>query len=860
MRLNRVLQTTAAIGITVAATIFTISCGEDGAEGKPGTGCTITGSEVPYTVICNNEVKGQLVDGVSQGQAANGATGPQGQGCSATQSGSYVAVICGGGEPVILDACNATSSGRETIITCGATTVGLCDVTVFDPFKQYCPLTGGAPSSMTAVCGPQKEVYDAQKDYCGFESLEAVEEGTPKVLPLCADVVPKTATAADKPNEADTTAGVAGSPWELVSASVYSGDDAWKTGREYCGVTRGLKAGKTSLDTAANIVETKAKAVPIICGADTVKINEGEWQSKYCGYGSAQSLSKSILTDACGSGAGPSADAYGKKYCAMKAITNKYTDTASTYCLTGTAPDQVKMTLNKLDDKQITVLSETDYLKQYCGYEDAAAAATGTKIRITGGLCDYGTDGATPASVGPNAENTGNTWKNEFCQGIKGKPGKTKLSLVAAGGFSDNFSVYCFPDTTSSAFSDSLASSAVAETSRLNEGSWKDEYCGFTSKANVTANKFSILSDKTCDYDDSDNLIEVGPNAVNPSGASSWKNEFCQGIKGKPGKTKLVGVTGTNYRPNIGVYCIADTAISSSLVAIDAAPAEARLNDGEWKDQYCGFDDADAVTAATLSIRTGTCDYESNGTALTIIGPNAAGVSATATTWAAEFCQARKKGVDSTSITGLTGVSDWAGLSKVYCPADTTGIITVDFSDVVNAVLEMPLNDLEGIAINKGKWNDEYCGFASREAFSKLADPDVAYNATSNPRVGEFSRLTGTCDKNSSGTAFTASTGWLGPNAATLAATGSTTAWPNQFCQVTDRSSPKTSITKSTKEGNYCVSDEVDWREATPDRRLNANTWKGQYCFADFEIGTCTGGLEGNTSKKSTDPDKCVRR
>jgi len=860
MRLNRVLQMTAAIGMTVAATIFTISCGEDGAEGKPGTGCEVRGTD-PYRVFCNGEDKGPLLSGVNPGQAPNGQTGPRGQGCNAVPNGNFISLDCGG-ESVTLDACDATSSGRQTIIRCGSTTVGLCDVEVFDPSKEYCPVTSGAVSSINTVCGPDEAKYNPQEEYCGFTSEAEIEEGIPVVLPLCAAKVPITASASNKPNEAELNS--AGDKWVLKTAN------AANKGKEYCEVTRALKTGG-SLAKEGDVEETMALGTPIICGADTVKINENEWKGEYCGYASASSSAKSILTDACGTGAGPSEQAYGKKYCSMKAINHKYTDTTGTRCLQGTITtvsssstsatvtytDTSSVTLNRLDNKQTTVLSETDYLKQYCGYEDASAISSITsgsttttvikQSRLTGSLCDYDASGLNPASVGPNALQTGTpTWRNEYCQGIKAS-GKTKLVGVSTSTYRDNVGVYCIPDTAGT----TTVLTAGPE-ARINEGRWSDEYCAYSDKTDLS--KFAI-EDGTCDYDGSGSASSVGPNAVETSGTASWKNEFCQAIKDKPGKTKIVGITGTTYYANKDVYCVADTSTSYTASIGGNFPPEARLNAGnEWKDQYCGFARAADMTSSpkVLSILTGTCDYDSSGTLSGIKAPNAVGT----TTWAAQYCQARTKDNDSTTVVGLiSSASTWTDLVKIYCPGDTTGLTV---QRVADSLLALDASSLEAITINKGKWNNEYCGFESRADFSVLKDPSSDYNSTSNPRVGKFSRLTGTCDKPSTGS-FTAATRWVGPNAATLAAGGGTTAWPNQYCKVMDRSSPKTTISKSQKDDMYCVDDETDWRDAGSDKRLNEGTWKGQYCFADNAISTCSGGLVGNTSKKSTDSDKCTR-
>jgi len=863
MRLNRVLQMTAAIGITVAATIFTISCGEDGAEGNPGTGCTLKGSDVPYTVVCNGVEVGPFLGGADGDQPPpnTGNAGTNGKGCYGVKDGLTMTITCdGNGGSGVLNLCEATYSGRETIIQCGGNPpVGLCDAEVFNPSKKYCPIeiTGGGPQDIDQKCGPEGTLYDAQKEYCGFEDESALEAGHPTVITLCSEKLPIAATARHKPNAADTTIAGTDTSWVLAAASAKNNAKGGPWKDEFCQAKRYVPDVQKAV-----FIDSLRKATSTLCGSRYEKLNEGEWKGEYCGWAGQNATTKSVLSDACGTGYGPHEIAYNVKYCSVKKKLDRFSDTTSTYC---ELSDGTKSKLNESTEGGIVELSA--WKKEYCGYEDAAAATAKEPSKLIGNICDYESDTTTVADVGINAvvdANTGDTWLNEYCQAIPPyhkNAGKTMLvgidtTSTGATIFARNITKYCLPGTDTLSASIVAKLQAATDAIQLNAGTWQSQYCGFASQSAFSAGTFSIKEDACSDG--------KGPNAA-PT--DSWKNEYCQLIDKTSNKTKRVGIdvgTGKGFIDNLGVYCVGDTSGTASTI-LQSASSEARINDGanEWKDQYCGYaTQADfAAGIKKFTILEGKCDAGG--------APNAA--TAATDTWKAQYCQAQTKGKNTTTLVGIPDTSGWndatlfASLVKVYCLKDTADADRGDFGDTsgfhnaVRALYKALPTAIEENTINKGEWKDEYCGFEDKSAFNTLydgsvidltADPKIQASTT-NPRVGAFSVKTGTCDANSSSVLFSAGN-FVGPNAATL------TSWVNQYCTVADRTKPFTkSLSKSTSDAYCGVAEGADWRDASSANRLNEGTWKGEYCLSDNVIGVCKGGQEPIPNAKSTVTPYC---
>jgi len=912
MRLNRVLQMTAAIGMTVAATIFTISCGEDGAEGNPGTGCSITGSESPYTVICNGVEKGQLFDGVQgdPGKTQNGATGPQGQSCSVSPSGeSSYTVSCGGSVQGSLDACDVKSvSLRETTISCGATTISLCDVEVFDPSKKYCPVSGAASDLSANLCGPDYDIpFNPDTKYCGYANEADFKNKIPSVLDLCSSTLPVSATSAMKPNEAiytsasstwgsPTTGYVADGVFDALGSASSAYGTSWRG--EYCQVKRSV--------TNNVLTEVKRKVPAVVAAGDTVnslcngvleKMNENTWNRQYCGYGKANDASKSVLSNACGTGVGPWETAFGKTYCAVKKKTDKYTDTSATYCEVGTGSSKRNETLNASD--KITALTANDWGDQYCGYEAADKVPTTSpsyagEKSVRTGTCDKDSSGVvwTGSPLGPN--NTTSTtassgWMNEYCQSLGPTKGdSTKLVGIShARTFAAASTIYCKADTTAlptGGFAALITGTKVdsiyaklGSDKRLNEGSWKGEYCGFSQKNDVKADAaFSVLKG-TCDYDSTYASngaftgLPLGPNNVATTTiANGWMNQYCQAID-KTGKTRIAGAVATSLAPSfansVRAYCLRDTTTASGAQVVDkylVASSDARLNEGSWKGEYCGFENAAGVgktgTKATFAKLSGYCDEGlSSGSAAE--PPNKVNPTAQSV-WTAQYCQVQSKSSPATKLVDLTfnGISaspshddTLSAFTKIYCVSDTS-VAAFSSSAVkptgnfLKAVIDsIKAGSFTGTVnkLNEKTWDPinggEYCGFSSK------ADFDLTDGANPPVRIGKFSVLKSVCTSVSGGT-------MKGPNHVT------NTSWNNEYCTALDRETPNTTTIASGKTA-YCYAPPAGstqtWADAGGESRLNENGWKGEYCFKDDVKGTCSGGQTPIANAVSTDNPKC---
>jgi len=918
MRLNRVLQMTAAIGMTVAATIFTISCGEDGADGNPGKGCTVTGTGVPYTVVCNGQTVGELnngADGVSPGQAPDGATGDKGKSCSVStnEDGISLTLTCGGEVQGNLDGCRANNEGgHETTVTCtnsqGGTTFGLCDAVIFDPSKQFCSegTTASVVDFSDYVCGLDLDRnYNPQKEYCGYANEQAFKSKIPSVLPLCASKIPFTGslTGANKPNEAvydetnkewgarpdgtySETAGSiaggygtsAGSLWDPTSSTKGYGD-TWLG--EYCQVTRTVAfadLAKTQ-DKITNF-ETKTKAPTASydskCNGVFAEINKDTYQGQYCGYLTANSASKAVITGACGDGSEPNATKFGEGYCWMKdkadKWSTKYSAAATNNTLCGTLPVR---SVNK-----ITALDSNDWVNEYYGFATRADALESTPVKsiIKNAMCDSvptgGSPAFKPANYGPNAT----AWKAEYCQA--GRDNKTKLVTLNGVTSIGNFAkVYCLAsvDTSTNAITDSVAAittgklnsapTTAAEVNpdnlkTLNEKIWQNQYCGYDAVP-ASGNVYTLaVKEGVCDDG-------KGPNDI--AYTKGWENQYCQAISKANPKTQVVGVDAT-ASATIGalnaVYCIAGT----GTIVTDATSAKtlgesARINAGEWKNEYCGYASKEAAVANPRqpTVITGRCDYTeacadgSTSCTAATVGPNAS----TQAGWRNEYCQAFKNG--KTKIVGIGTTASGLDLAvataqssvatpasgsglgfadavKVYCLADT-----VDATNAVGATTPAVSNKrttylyadaVASARINENTWKKQYCGYQSQLALEKTT-PD-ATTPTTLYKTAEFYPLESLCDDGTK------------PNAA-----GVGDVWKNQFCTARSR----TGLTTISDNGDFCFAtggtSTVTLQTATSEYRLNENGWKGEYCFADQKKGVCTGGYTPIANANSTDAVKC---
>jgi len=270
---------------------------------------------------------------------------------------------------------------------------------------------------------------------------------------------------------------------------------------------------------------------------------------------------------------------------------------------------------------------------------------------------------------------------------------------------------------------------------------WKDEYCGYESKAADTSDIASVLTGN-CDSSPTSNL---GPNNI----TDRWNNDYCQGDTTRV-NGRLVAASTTTKVGGIEAYCVkpGDNALETALPT-------ARLNEKTWQKQYCGYATAAAAATAaadsekwTKSRLTGICDdYKA---------PNEE-------SWEAGYCQV----TPANRTTGRTSLAKWAANDdEAYCGADSLG--AADASKT----------------INKDKWNKEYCGYANRADAYK-----VTTTGPSSARVSAWtpikSRITNDfCDYGTDGT-VNSDLYKHAPNsvAATRASGDTLVIWGNQYCQ-----------------------------------------------------------------------------
>jgi len=731
MRLNRVLQLTAAVTIALAASIFTISCGEDGAAGADGTGCTISGSGVPYTVTCSGVEVG-LLNGEDGATGATGATGPQGTNCSLTPDGISYKVSCGG-VSYPLSGCVATKSSeegsREATINCGTTSVSLCANNVFDPSLQYCP-SSGAPTNLTAWCGGAEEddgisvKYDASKQYCGFKDSLAFVAKTPVVFSLCKNTQQAVTLSTQTPNAAFHN----GTSWVLGthngSSWVAAGSQTWQD--QYCQVdlSRSVLGGK--------IVETKRTATPLAtgnpgtqqCNGKKEKFNQDTWKGEYCGYASATAKTKSKVTTACGDGTKPNEVAWESGYCSIPSPTDSLTTVSYDYCgkrlrSTSEVVWTARVKINASTERGI--LPANSYKGEYCGYTlgdfrktlaSIIDTADGTFITPTTpgsndtlylskltGVCNE----SGYVSPGPNSEfaydfnNDGSAWTNseteqpiwlgQYCYGYD-RDNPTFTKAVPEKDWSptqDDFEYFCSQPaaatfTAASGHREKLSTvlnSVSTSANRINEGSYKKQYCAYNTLANFNAaTKVVTRVDRECTNGDRPNEARVAnfpgsafTEAVAITGFSQatdgnfWKNEFCVPNASGNGTEKVgislseVGGTADIRMTTLfDVFCPGDTFINATtydtkpkknvayLAILQGLKKEQKIDTNlVEKKEYCGYASVadmyrqkDGTAAGTAwatananpkftKITTGICDKDANGTTSGNMKPNYVG-------------------------------------------------------------------------------------------------------------------------------------------------------------------------------------------------------------------------------------------
>jgi len=201
---------------------------------------------------------------------------------------------------------------------------------------------------------------------------------------------------------------------------------------------------------------------------------------------------------------------------------------------------------------------------------------------------------------------------------------------------------------------------------------WRDEYCGFASKAADTTGIASVRTGICTDG--------KGPNDID----DRWDNEYCQGVTLTPaaGKKLVAAKTASGADSTVrtsggsAAYCMKDADAN-----YETAPVSARLNEGRWLNQYCGFASKADAENENYTRLTGVCD---DGT-----GPNSDG-------WGAEYCQVTWTSWNTYKINYTTKVS---GDPTTYCVAADSLV---------------PVTQSYQRAMNKDTWQGQYCGYSSR--------------------------------------------------------------------------------------------------------------------------------------------------
>ncbi|MDR2583510.1 MAG: hypothetical protein LBC75_08535 [Fibromonadaceae bacterium] len=300
-----------------------------------------------------------------------------------------------------------------------------------------------------------------------------------------------------------------------------------------------------------------------LCGTTSKnKPNNGKWAKEYCG-GSVVTVNSSssvvprskVYNDICDDGNGPMENYNKTNYCEVT-FKNRLTGFTTVQTSTCGASGQP---------------NKGTWQGQYCGYKNDKSNGPD---KVYSGICD---DGSGPNENGYN--------KDEYCQSQKN--GKTFLSTFACD-----------------------------DGNKINEKDWKTEYCGVPDKDSTSTTRQT----GGCGDDRGPNSESFGGGycqAINKKGDLEYTSIFC-GEEGKPndgewkgeycgyasatsaGPDKIYsGACDNGGGPNAGGfesgYCRWTTESSTGTEFTDALCGGAKINEGEWKGEYCYSDDKVAV-------------------------------------------------------------------------------------------------------------------------------------------------------------------------------------------------------------------------------------------------------------------------
>ncbi|MDR2583503.1 MAG: hypothetical protein LBC75_08500 [Fibromonadaceae bacterium] len=411
----------------------------------------------------------------------------------------------------------------------------------------------------------------------------------------------------------------------------------------------------------------------------------------------------------------------------------KLFDSEENYC------DEVSKSIKPLPSSYTKKCGKVEYdtRKQYCGFSetDDPSSSSGTTIYD---LCG-GTENKTVLVKQPNED----SWDDEYCRWT-----------------SDTTAIVGKPATVAADTCDGLP---------LNKDSWKGEYCGYKSNTAVKKTVVTGICDRMgktaagtlpvawyqgpnerafgqgyCEvkYDDrksgkttySEDLC--GTSSNNKPNNGKWNAEYCGYTSVKsavwdkiykpicddgygPSRLKVVsslsgGVVDSIIRKDYCAYTPDGTTELDLFCGDNGKP-----NASKWNRDYCGLskDNPDPANDKVLYTN-GLCDsgpfsyYKENG-------PNTAAAFATKTTAAG-------------SDPGPTKSNFWNGYCKWNTITEKTELtLYADTCGVEGTGSKRP---------NSGKWNKEYCGYASQDALGIKGAGVALYDGTTDPTSVLYNR------------------------------------------------------------------------------------------------------------------------
>jgi len=403
---------------------------------------------------------------------------------------------------------------------------------VSDWKKEYCgysiSVVAGPPRKITVTAGISTTYCEDgkpinkdawSKEYCGYKDKSTF--ATSAIKGLCDDYDP-----ADVINNKNL------GPNELAF------------GHGYCEVI--FSNRKTGITVYSDTT----------CGtAASNKINNGKWNNEYCGFSNvtpAPTSPDKIYKGLCEDGdKGPHSEGYNKGYCKVDAKDGPANYSTEFCGATSTAAGKK--------------YNENTWKGEYCGFKNKNATEAD---KVYSGICD---DGKGPNQDSYNsgycqADTAGvtklsdetcddkerineDTWKGEYCGYEQDATETTKQAGACGDDKGPNSDVfgggYCRADRKGIV---EYSTEFCGESGKVNENTWKGEYCGFESATGV-ANKVTA---GICDDDQGPNESAFGAGYCQwPAGGSETKltNELCGGEKFNEGSWK-------------GEYCFADNQVA----------------------------------------------------------------------------------------------------------------------------------------------------------------------------------------------------------------------------------------------------------------------------------------------------------